>query len=70
MGTLVQLSDDDIVARAMVFARHPAMKGWHAHQYHVYELVPDKIRVLDYYGGYGWPSVKEYLGWKPVREYT
>lgn len=66
MGHIVQVPDDYVpTAKEMVFARHPAMRAWHAHTYHVYELVVDKIRVLDYYGGYGWPSVAEYMAWTP-----
>lgn len=63
VGTLRQLSDDDVTAREMVFARHPLMRAWHAHMYHVYELDIQAIRVLDYYGGFGWPSVQHYFAW-------
>lgn len=68
MGEIVQLEgNDEEEARAMVFAKHPAMEGWHAHTYHVYELVVGRIRVLDYYGGYGFPSPDEYKLWKPAQ---
>lgn len=60
-GALRQLVNDDGTAREMVLARHPRMRDWHAHAYHVYELDIQAIRVLDYYGGYGWPTVDEYF---------
>lgn len=61
VGSLQQVDDDDVAAREMVLARHPHMRSWHAHVYHVYELRINLIRVLDYYGGYGWPSVASYF---------
>lgn len=63
MGLLTQLDDQDDAVREMIFAKHPAMRTWHAHSYHAYELVVDKIRVLDFYGGYGWPRVEDYYTW-------
>lgn len=60
IGTLSQVEDVDR-AKEMVFARHPHMRTWHAHAYHVYELSVQRIRVLSYFGGYGWPSVQDYF---------
>lgn len=39
-------------ARALLFARHPQMRGWPAgHAFRVYELELVALRLLDWYGG-------------------
>lgn len=40
------------LAEDLLFSRHPAMRSWPAdHGFHVYELHPVTLRLLDHYGG-------------------
>lgn len=49
-------------AKKLIFQRHPHMATWHAHVYRVYEFKPTVLRVLDYYGGYGFVTAEQYYG--------
>lgn len=49
-------------AKALLFSRHPQMQGWpKGHDFRVYELQAEAIRLLDFYGGAAEVSGKDYF---------
>jgi hypothetical protein len=52
-GEVLPVPSEDVeIAKAMLFARHPAMKAWpKGHAFAAWELHPHAIRLLDWYGG-------------------
>ena len=62
-GTMAQVPDDGVrEAAELLFSRHPQMQGWpKGHDFRIYELQTDAIRLLDFYGGAADISSKDYM---------
>ena len=62
-GTMAEVPQEGIEgARELLFSRHPQMRGWPTgHDFRIYELQPDAIRLLDFYGGAAEISSQAYL---------
>ena len=62
-GRMAEVPEGDInKARELLFSRHPQMEGWpKGHNFRIYELQTDAIRLLDFYGGAADVSSKDYL---------
>ena len=62
-GTMAEVPEEGFnEARELLFSRHPQMRGWpKGHNFRIYELQTDAIRLLDFYGGAADISSKEYM---------
>ena len=62
-GTMAEVPEKDFrEARALLFSRHPQMQGWpKGHNFRIYELKAEAIRLLDFYGGAAEISSKDYF---------
>ena len=68
-GRMGLLSGEGLSAASeLLFSRHPDMRGWPKdHNFGVYELAVDHIRLLDFYGGAAEISRQEYFAAKLSR---
>ena len=59
---MAEVSEEELhEARELLFSRHPQMRGWpKGHNFRIYELQTDAIRLLDFYGGAADISSKDY----------
>lgn len=58
-------------AGELLFSRHPQMQGWpKGHNFSIYELQIEAIRLLDFYGGAAEISSKDYFAAELEREYS
>ena len=62
-GRMGLLSGEGLrAASELLFSRHPDMRGWPKdHNFGVYELGVDHVRLLDFYGGAAEISHQEYF---------
>ncbi|KAK9496740.1 hypothetical protein O3M35_013029 [Rhynocoris fuscipes] len=55
-------------AKKALFTRHPSMKQWpQDHHFRFGQLAINHIKVVDYFGGSKYPSVKDYFNAKPFQ---